>query len=312
MRGLSDLSSLSKRSVIAEAAVINEAMEVLEEVIITRTIFIERRFTKSPNVSFKWGKIAKLIGQKLDRKNHVMAAWKITFYFITAATVQIEYAYQIRAPSKQRLSILRRDSQRGGLGHQHRHHGGLDQEDEGDSRRDCPGCWLRGRRIERAGHHHISSRSPPAAPFKQWKLTEAVVSRSARPGLATRRPPPSEPQGLRSWSSVRGYPLRVRGPLPHGGPQVWGRETDRGGSGDQPDQKFRVASNETEAKAIAKEFPCSEYVIKAMVLAGGRGKGHFDNGFKGVSTSPRIPMTSLLSAHPWSETSEDEIQFNSS
>ena len=46
-------------------------------------------------------------------------------------------------------------------------------------------------------------------------------------------------------------------------------------------QKFRVASNETEAKAIAQEFPCSEYVIKAMVLAGGRGKGHFDNGFKG-------------------------------
>jgi len=46
-------------------------------------------------------------------------------------------------------------------------------------------------------------------------------------------------------------------------------------------QKFRVASNENEAKAIAKEFPCSEYVIKAMVLAGGRGKGHFDNGFKG-------------------------------
>ena len=46
-------------------------------------------------------------------------------------------------------------------------------------------------------------------------------------------------------------------------------------------QKFRVASNEDEAKAIAKEFPCSEYVIKAMVLAGGRGKGHFDNGFKG-------------------------------
>ena len=56
---------------------------------------------------------------------------------------------------------------------------------------------------------------------------------------------------------------------------------DRGGSGDQPDQKIRIASNETEAKAIAKEFPCSEYVIKAMVLAGGRGKGRFNNGFKG-------------------------------
>lgn len=24
-----------------------------------------------------------------------------------------------------------------------------------------------------------------------------------------------------------------------------------------------------------------EYVIKAQILAGGRGKGHFDNGFKG-------------------------------
>ena len=46
-------------------------------------------------------------------------------------------------------------------------------------------------------------------------------------------------------------------------------------------QKFRVASNESEAAAIPGEFPCAEYVIKAQVLAGGRGKGHFDNGFKG-------------------------------
>lgn len=46
-------------------------------------------------------------------------------------------------------------------------------------------------------------------------------------------------------------------------------------------QKFRVASNEAEASAIPGEFPCPEYVIKAQVLAGGRGKGHFDNGFKG-------------------------------
>ena len=45
-------------------------------------------------------------------------------------------------------------------------------------------------------------------------------------------------------------------------------------------QKFRVASNADEAEKIPKEFPCSEYVIKAQVLAGGRGKGHFDNGFK--------------------------------
>merc|ERR1711884_280920 len=46
-------------------------------------------------------------------------------------------------------------------------------------------------------------------------------------------------------------------------------------------QRFRVASNEAEAKKIPEEFPCKEYVIKAQVLDGGRGKGHFDNGFKG-------------------------------
>merc|ERR1712045_344744 len=46
-------------------------------------------------------------------------------------------------------------------------------------------------------------------------------------------------------------------------------------------QRFRVASNEAEAKKIPEEFPCKEYVVKAQVLAGGRGKGHFDNGFKG-------------------------------
>jgi len=46
-------------------------------------------------------------------------------------------------------------------------------------------------------------------------------------------------------------------------------------------QKFKMATNETEASSIPSEFPCDEYVIKAQVLAGGRGKGHFDNGFKG-------------------------------
>ena len=45
-------------------------------------------------------------------------------------------------------------------------------------------------------------------------------------------------------------------------------------------QKFRVATNAEEAKLIPQDFPCKEYVIKAQVLAGGRGKGHFDNGFK--------------------------------
>ena len=42
-----------------------------------------------------------------------------------------------------------------------------------------------------------------------------------------------------------------------------------------------MATNQEEAASIPGEFPCAEYVIKAQVLAGGRGKGHFDNGFKG-------------------------------
>lgn len=46
-------------------------------------------------------------------------------------------------------------------------------------------------------------------------------------------------------------------------------------------QKFRMATNPVEAAAIPADFPCEEYVIKAQVLAGGRGKGTFDNGFKG-------------------------------
>ena len=45
-------------------------------------------------------------------------------------------------------------------------------------------------------------------------------------------------------------------------------------------QDFRVASTKDEAEKICAAFPCKEYVIKAQVLAGGRGKGHFDNGFK--------------------------------
>ncbi len=53
-------------------------------------------------------------------------------------------------------------------------------------------------------------------------------------------------------------------------------------------QKFRVATNKAEAERIPKEFPCAEYVIKAQVLAGGRGKGHFDNGFKVPSVQSHL------------------------
>lgn len=43
----------------------------------------------------------------------------------------------------------------------------------------------------------------------------------------------------------------------------------------------RVAYSAEEAVKLAKELPSDEVVMKAQVLAGGRGKGHFDNGFNG-------------------------------
>ncbi|XP_054724409.1 succinate--CoA ligase [GDP-forming] subunit beta, mitochondrial-like [Uloborus diversus] len=46
-------------------------------------------------------------------------------------------------------------------------------------------------------------------------------------------------------------------------------------------QNFRVASNVNEAEEISHSFHVEEYVIKAQILAGGRGKGTFSNGFKG-------------------------------
>ncbi|ESO10983.1 hypothetical protein HELRODRAFT_190256 [Helobdella robusta] len=46
-------------------------------------------------------------------------------------------------------------------------------------------------------------------------------------------------------------------------------------------QKFMVAHDLQSAHDIAAKFKVTEYVIKAQVLAGGRGKGVFDTGFKG-------------------------------
>ncbi|OCL13986.1 succinyl-CoA ligase beta-chain [Glonium stellatum] len=51
-----------------------------------------------------------------------------------------------------------------------------------------------------------------------------------------------------------------------------------------------VATTAEEAEKVAKEIGGDDIVIKAQVLAGGRGKGTFDNGFKGgvrVVYSPR-------------------------
>ena len=46
-------------------------------------------------------------------------------------------------------------------------------------------------------------------------------------------------------------------------------------------QKFRVVSEASEAVGAATELSVPEYVIKAQIHAGGRGKGTFDSGLKG-------------------------------
>jgi len=46
-------------------------------------------------------------------------------------------------------------------------------------------------------------------------------------------------------------------------------------------QKFEVAEKKEDASTIASKLEVEEYVVKAQILAGGRGKGTFSNGFKG-------------------------------
>uniref|UniRef100_A0A0N5B536 Succinate--CoA ligase [ADP-forming] subunit beta, mitochondrial n=1 Tax=Strongyloides papillosus TaxID=174720 RepID=A0A0N5B536_STREA len=48
-----------------------------------------------------------------------------------------------------------------------------------------------------------------------------------------------------------------------------------------PVPSFALAKNPEEAFKIAKDLPGSDYVVKAQVLAGGRGKGHFTSGLHG-------------------------------
>jgi succinyl-CoA synthetase beta subunit len=48
-----------------------------------------------------------------------------------------------------------------------------------------------------------------------------------------------------------------------------------------PSPRGAVASTPEEAAEAAKQFPGAKLVIKAQVHAGGRGKGHFKNGFQG-------------------------------
>jgi len=70
--------------------------------------------------------------------------------------------------------------------------------------------------------------------------------------------------------------------------------------------KGSIATSAEEAERIAKTFFAfsgeTDLVVKAQVLAGGRGKGHFDNGFKGgihVCTSPEEvkSVTSQMLGH---------------
>lgn len=44
--------------------------------------------------------------------------------------------------------------------------------------------------------------------------------------------------------------------------------------------RFDVATNGKEAKDIAIKLGTNNLVLKAQVLAGGRGRGHFKNGLK--------------------------------
>merc|ERR1712109_61337 len=48
-----------------------------------------------------------------------------------------------------------------------------------------------------------------------------------------------------------------------------------------PTPKFGVATTAAEARKIAEELDSNDLVVKAQVLAGGRGKGHFAGGAKG-------------------------------
>ena len=57
-----------------------------------------------------------------------------------------------------------------------------------------------------------------------------------------------------------------------------------------PIPKGAVAHSAEEAQKVAEEIGSEDLVIKAQVLAGGRGKGHFDNGLKGgvkIVSSPK-------------------------
>ncbi|XP_065084937.1 succinate--CoA ligase [GDP-forming] subunit beta, mitochondrial-like [Ochlerotatus camptorhynchus] len=66
-------------------------------------------------------------------------------------------------------------------------------------------------------------------------------------------------------------------------------------------QAFRVLEGKKDENVL-KDFNVNEYVVKAQILAGGRGKGHFDNGFKGgvhftKDRSQVIPLVEQMVGH---------------
>lgn len=46
-------------------------------------------------------------------------------------------------------------------------------------------------------------------------------------------------------------------------------------------QRFRMADNPSEAEKAVSDLGADEVVLKAQILAGGRGKGVFSSGLKG-------------------------------
>uniref|UniRef100_UPI0020FFCCFA succinate--CoA ligase [GDP-forming] subunit beta, mitochondrial n=1 Tax=Anopheles coluzzii TaxID=1518534 RepID=UPI0020FFCCFA len=66
-------------------------------------------------------------------------------------------------------------------------------------------------------------------------------------------------------------------------------------------QNFRILEGKKDADVL-KDFDVNEYVVKAQILAGGRGKGHFDNGFKGgvhitKNRAEVIPLVEKMVGH---------------
>lgn len=66
--------------------------------------------------------------------------------------------------------------------------------------------------------------------------------------------------------------------------------------------RFGVARAPEEVAGIIKDLNSKDYVVKAQVLAGGRGRGHFDNGLKGgvrmaFSEAEAVKLASQMIGH---------------